>query len=266
MRYHAPPLPPSFPRGIPPPKTLQHVIIKDFGVSYDDLHSFGFTRLRTLEVHGRDFDATFALFLRLGSVAHTVSVQGPLITIRSQSAAADQGSTPRTVCVSFPVRKPADHDTVLDHPSIRDNIKTLYVCPESRWGHTIDPFALPSQVFPALKTFFLPVFSPYHPLFSLPDLEHCGRLQAPALQRLIIAYAPDSARYPIGPISPADLALFVARHLELGPGRALDELVLEAPEIWLTDTGGDCGLGLEVLESYVGTIRLMSADSIRTFA
>ncbi|EJD37940.1 hypothetical protein AURDEDRAFT_187919 [Auricularia subglabra TFB-10046 SS5] len=254
--------PPSLPRGVPPPDTLQHVILRNVNVSYSDISSFGFARLRNLEVHGCELDVSFALFLRLGLVAHTVSIQGSLISLRSQPADAGQPGSPcRTVCVSFPIHEARDYNTVLDHPSICGNIKMLLFFPETRCGR-----ALPSAEFPALQTFILPVRSPFHPLFIPPDMEHYGRLRAPALRCLVIAYAADAALYPVGSISPAHLALFVARHLELAPGRTLDELVLEQPGIRLDENEDEYDHGLEVLESYVGTIRVMSADSISTLA
>ncbi|EJD33985.1 hypothetical protein AURDEDRAFT_131401 [Auricularia subglabra TFB-10046 SS5] len=263
--YRTLPTPLSMPQDSPPPETLQDVVLANFNVSYSDISSFGFTRLRTLEVHGRDFAPSFALFLALGGGTYTVVIRGSLITLRSEPAEAfKHGLTQRSVCVSFPTHEPADYNTVLEHADIRDHVRALAFIYETRWGRPVPPLVLSPREFPVLEILILPAASPFHPLSNLPYMRPCGRICAPSLRRLVIPYAPDATRYNIWPVVPADVVVFLTSHLELAPGRILDELVLGGTVLRFEAGENEGDSDLEMLGNYVGAIRALSADVIST--
>ncbi|EJD40237.1 hypothetical protein AURDEDRAFT_170618 [Auricularia subglabra TFB-10046 SS5] len=147
--------------------------------------------------------------------------------------------------------------TLVTLGSVTDPVP-LVLLPDTPWA----------QEYPALRTLILPLDynDKDHPLFNLQAMEGCGTLCAPNLRRLVISHVPDNFGRPIDPVSPANLALFIAHHLVLAPGRILDEIVLEQGHIMLEQNEDWCDHDREILESYVGTPLMMSMPLIQALA
>ncbi|EJD40252.1 hypothetical protein AURDEDRAFT_127751 [Auricularia subglabra TFB-10046 SS5] len=264
-----PPIPPGFPlpRGVPLPTTLQHVVLKHINPSYKDISDLGFTQVPTLEVHGGDNlgDAT-KLFLAFGGGPCTASVVEDQMILSAERVDTSKRGLSRSIRVSFPFHLPRGHLAALEVPAIRDSIRELSFLPSYYPDRPINrrgfEFAFPPQEFPALQTLILPVDGPLHPLVQLRDMERCGKLCAPNLRCLVLSRVPDRSRQPLCPsIPPTNIALLIANHLALAPGRMPEELVLEEGWVTLEETGHECEHGLEVLESYVGTILVKPTDA-----
>ncbi|EJD40236.1 hypothetical protein AURDEDRAFT_170617 [Auricularia subglabra TFB-10046 SS5] len=190
------------------------------------------------------------------------------MALRSKCQGGDKPRrSTRSMCVSFPIRDLREASRVLDVHSIRDNLKTLTIwLARSPWEQPGD--GLPSGELPALQTLILPIGTLGHPLLNVRAMKHCGKLRAPSLRRLVISHASNNLDWCQHPISPAALTLFITHHLDLAPGRVLDELVLEEGCIRLggneIEYSYDYDLG--VLDSYVATRLVMSTALIRTLA
>ncbi|EJD40243.1 hypothetical protein AURDEDRAFT_170623 [Auricularia subglabra TFB-10046 SS5] len=240
--------PPAFdlPRDKPPPKSLQRVSLRGMTLCYADLDAFGFTSVRELEIEGETFHAALALFDALGGTPRSVVMQDTCLVVSADG--------PRQLTVTFDVENLEQYCTVLSRPAVRENITTLSFTLGDHRLPALEPhYVLPADEYPALETLMLPIG---HPLLDLANMPTCGKLRAPVLRRLAIIETPrsrcDGAARSMKPLF---LAVFIARHLELAPGKRLYELLLDADHgVALCEPEHKYDDGLEILQQYVTTI------------